>query len=233
MKNVSTELIPEAFKLKNIRLFEKLSEEELEVLEYESTRKSYKKGTVIYREGSRHSDFYCILRGVVKVYKIGTNGKPQIIRFAQRGDVIAYRSLISRELACTSAKVMEDTIVCQIPYESIAPLLYSNGQFSQLIMQLLCKELRESNNLLTDIAQKSVRGRTAETLLALKEEFGVDELNTLKISITREDLANRAGTVTESLIRVMSEFRNERLLDLPGRKIVFLNTPKLQSVANY
>ena len=100
-------------------------------------------------------------------------------------------------------------------------------------MQVLGKELRESNNLLTDIAQKSVRGRTAETLLALKEEFGVDELNTLKITITRADLANRAGTVTESLIRVMSEFRNERLLDLPGRKIVFLNTPKLQSVANY
>lgn len=233
MEMRTTELVPEEFDLKKFQFFETLSDTELETLEYESTRKSYKKGTVIYREGSRHSNFYCILKGIVKVYKIGTNGKPQIIRFAQQGDIIAYRSLISKESACTSAKVMQDTIVCQIPYESLTPLIATNVQFSQNIMLLLCKELRESNNLLTDIAQKSVRGRTADTLLTLKKEFGVDETNTLKITITREDLANRAGTVTESLIRVMSEFRNERLLDLPGRKIVFLNTSKLQSVANY
>ncbi len=219
-------------RLHDIHMFKHLSEDELIELESNSEIRTFKKRAVIYREGYRHTGLYCVLKGIVKIYKTGTNGKQQIIKFAQKGDLIGYRSLLTNELACTSAKAYEDIELCHIPYPKILVLFQQNWNFTHGLMMFMCKELRESNNFIIDIAQKSVRERTAEMLLILRDEFGLDNRNTLQISITREDLANMVGTVTESLIRVMSEFKNERLLHFPGRKIVFLDTNKLRLIAN-
>jgi len=218
--------------LHDIPLFKKLTEDEMIRLELNSVIKTYSKRSVIYREGSRHSGLYCVLKGIVKVYKIGGNGKQQILKFAQKGDLIGYRSLLTNELACTSAKAYDETILYHIPQHIIMELFQQNWFFTHETMRFMCKELKESNMFITDIAQKSVRERAAEMLLILKDEFGVDKHNALKITITREDLANMVGTVTESLIRVMSEFRNENLLELPGRKIVFRDVAKLKAIAN-
>lgn len=218
--------------LQDIPLLKSLKETELLQLELHAQQKRYSRRSVIYCEGARHSGIYVVQRGVVKIYKVGANGKHQVIRFAQKGDIIAYRSLLSNEVACTSAKAYEETVVSLIPYHVLLYLLKRNWNFTHTIMKMMCKELRESNTFVTDIAQKSVRERTAEMLLILKEEFGLDQNSVLQITVTREDLANMVGTVTESLIRVMSEFRNERLLELPGRKIVFLDVAKLGVVAN-
>ena len=218
--------------LRDIPMFKKLTEDEILQLELKSVIKTYSKRDVIYREGSRHSGLYCVLKGIVKVYKIGGNGKQQILRFAQKGDLIGYRSLLTNELACTSAKAYDETVLYHIPQHTIMELFQQNWFFTHEIMKFMCKELKESNMFITDIAQKSVRERAAEMLLVLKDEFGVDKHNALKITITREDLANMVGTVTESLIRVMSEFRNESLLELTGRKIVFRDVAKLMAIAN-
>ncbi|MDX8338990.1 Crp/Fnr family transcriptional regulator [Draconibacterium sp. IB214405] len=218
--------------LRELPIFKKLSEEEMLNVELNSVVKNFSKRSVIYREGSRHSGLYCVLKGIVKVYKIGGNGKQQILKFAQKGDLIGYRSLLTNELACTSAKAYEDTVLYHIPQHIIMELFQQNWNFTHETMKFMCKELKESNMFITDIAQKSVRERAAEMLLILKDEFGVDKYNTLQITITREDLANMVGTVTESLIRVMSEFRNENLLELPGRKIVFRDIAKLKAIAN-
>lgn len=218
--------------LHDIPMFKKLSEDEMLRLELNAVIKTYSKRSVIYREGSRHSGLYCVLKGIVKVYKIGGNGKQQILKFAQKGDLIGYRSLLTNELACTSAKAYDETVLYHIPQHTVMELFQQNWEFTHETMKFMCKELRESNMFITDIAQKTVRERAAEMLLILKDEFGIDKLNALKITITREDLANMVGTVTESLIRVMSEFRNENLLDLTGRKIIFLDTKRLQAIAN-
>ena len=218
--------------LGEFQIFNKLTNAELDQLEADVTRSYFSKGTTIYREGKRHSGLYCIIEGIVKIYKVGTNGRQQIIRFAKAGDIIAYRSLLSNELACTSAKVIKNAVMVRIPYHTVLDLLQHNWQFSNQIIQIMCRELRESNSFMTGIAQKSVRERTAEILLHLMDEFGLDEFNALNITLTREDLANMAGTVTETLIRITSEFRNEGILELPGRKIVFLNIQKLRNVAN-
>lgn len=225
-------VIVDEYDLKDIQLLKNLTEKELMLLEYNSVRKSYKKRSVIYREGGRHSGVYVVQKGIVKIYKIGANGKQQILRFAQKGDVIAYRSLLTNELACTSAKAYDDVVLSHIPHHILLDLLQQNWDFTHAMMKMMCTELRDSNTFVTDIAQKSVRERTAEMLLILKDEFGVDTVGTLQITITREDLANMVGTVTESLIRVMSEFKNEGLLEFPGRKIVFLDSSKLRTVAN-
>ncbi len=218
--------------LSGFNLFKKLDEEEFNRLNYEKTCSLHKKGTVIYQEGSRLTGFFCVTCGIIKIFKTGIDGKEQIIRFAKKGEIIAYRSLLSQELACTTAKVIEEAVLCHIPYQTLLFLVKSNWQFSHHMLQIVCRELREANEYITDIAQKTVRERLAEVLLLLKENFDLDNQNTLQISLTREELANMVGTATESVIRLLSEFRQDNLIELHGRKIKFLDTPGLRRVAN-
>jgi CRP/FNR family transcriptional regulator, polysaccharide utilization system transcription regulator len=232
MRSITRRPTSEESDLSGFNLFKKLQEEEFNRLNYEKSCSIYKKGSVIYREGSRLTGFFCVTRGIIKIIKSGIDGKEQIIRFAKKGEIIAYRSLLSQELACTTAQVIEDAVLCHIPYQTLLFLIKSNWQFSHHMLQIVCHELREANNYITDIAQKSVRERLAEVLLLLKENFELDNENALKISLTREELANTVGTATESVIRLLSEFRHENLIEVQGRRITFLNTVGLQKVAN-
>ncbi len=220
------------FRLRNHNLFKQLTESELTLLERLVVQKLYKKNEILYREGCRHSGIYIIQQGIVKISKRGVNGKLQVLRFAQIEDIIAYRSIISNEVACSSARAYSEVVVSHIPYTILLDLLKQNWKFTHEIMKMICNELGTSNTFITNIAQKSVRERTAEMLLFLKDEFGVDACNALQITIRREDLANMVGTATESLIRIISEFRNEGLLACQRRKIIFLNTKQLKRVAN-
>ncbi|MHA7110923.1 Crp/Fnr family transcriptional regulator [Sunxiuqinia elliptica] len=222
----------EECELSGFQLFKKLTEQEFAQLNYDKTCSLYKKGSIIYREGSRLTGFYCVTRGIVKIFKTGIDGKEQIIRFAKRGEIIAYRSLLSEESACTTAKVIEEAVLCHIPYQTLQFLIQTNWQFSHHMLQIVCKELREANDFITDIAQKTVRERLAEVLLLLKDSFNLDNTNTLQISLTREELANIVGTATESVIRLLSEFKQDKLIELQGRKIKLLDLKALSRVAN-
>lgn len=213
---------------KNHFLFRHLSGDEMERVEAEKHAEYHRRGTVLYNEGNRINGFYCIQSGIIKVYKTGVDGKEQIILFARKGEIIGFRSVLSKEHACTSAQVIEDAVTCYIPGEILFQLVKSNGNFSLELMQLTCRELGYANAYLTDIAQRTVRERLAETLLHLKEDFGLDEELVLQISLTREELANIVGTATESVIRLLSEFRQDGLIDLNGRKIRLLNIQGLQ-----
>ena len=218
--------------LSGFQLFKKLTDQEFAQLNFDKTCSLYKKGNIIYREGSRLTGFFCITRGILKIFKTGIDGKEQIIRFAKKGDIIAYRSLLSQELACTTAKVIDEAVLCHVPYQTLLYLIQNNWQFSHHMLQIVCRELREANDYITDIAQKTVRERLAEVLLLLKDNFNLDNTNTLQISLTREELANMVGTATESVIRLLSEFKQDKLIDLQGRKIKFLDVAKLNRVAN-
>lgn len=232
MRSVVKRPSDEDANLTGFQLFKKLTEDEFNRLNYEKTCSLYKKGTIIYREGSRLTGFFCITRGIVKIFKTGIDGKEQIIRFAKKGEIIAYRSLLSQELACTTAKVIDEAALCHIPYQTLLYLIQNNWQFSHHMLQIVCIELRQANDYITDIAQKTVRERLAEVLLLLKENFDLDNQNTLQISLTREELANMVGTATESVIRLLSEFKNDKIIELQGRKIKFLDIPTLTRVAN-
>jgi len=218
--------------LSGFQLFKKLNSQEFARLNYDKTCSLYKKGSIIYREGSRLTGFYCITKGIIKILKTGIDGKEQIIRFAKKGEIIAYRSLLSQESACTTSKVIDEAVLCHIPYQTLLFLIQNNWEFSLHMLQIACKELREANDYITDIAQKTVRERLAEILLLLKENFELDNANTLQISLTREELANIVGTATESVIRLLSEFKQDKLIELQGRKIKLLNIHALIKVAN-
>ncbi len=213
-------------------IFKHLSPEEVEMINFEKEFRQYKRGEILYNEGSRISGFFCIHSGIIKVFKTGLDGKEQIIRFARHGEIIAYRSVLSNELACTSAKVIEDCNVCFIPAEILISLVKSNSTFAHELLKLACHELGEANSFITDIAQKTVRERLAEILLLLVNDFGLDDQDYLQIALTREELANIVGTATESVIRLLSEFKNDRLLELQGRKIKILNIKGLEKISN-
>lgn len=219
-----------AFKTGSI--FRHLTTEEIEMLNFEKDFRQYKRGDVLYHEGNRISGFYCISSGIIKVFKTGFDGKEQIIRFARSGDIIAYRSVLSNEPACTSAKVIEDCRVCFIPSEILTTLVKTNSGFALELLKLACHELGEANSFITDIAQKTVRERLAEILLLLVNDFGLDNQNYLQISLTREELANIVGTATESVIRLLSEFKSDKFIDLHGRKIMILNKKGLEKISN-
>lgn len=213
-------------------IFKNLTLEETDILNFEKDFRQYKRSDILYQEGNRISGFFCINSGIIKVFKTGFDGKEQIIRFARRGDIIAYRSVLSNELACTSAKVIEDCQVCFIPSEILISFIKTNSTFALDLIRLACHELGEANSFITDIAQKTVRERLAEILILLVNDFGLDSDNYLKISLTREELANIVGTATESVIRLLSEFKSDKLVELNGRKIKILDTRGLEKISN-
>ena len=213
-------------------IFKHLTPDELDKVTFDKSTEHYKRGSIIYREGSRINGCYCIQKGIIKVFKTGIDGKEQIIRFARVGDIIGFRSVLSNELACTTAEVLDDAGLCYIPAETLVYLVKHNGNFSMELMQLTCKELGEANAYITDIAQKTVRERLAEILIHLKNDFGLDENNILQISLTREELANIVGTATESVIRLLSEFKQDQLIELNGRKIRIQDEAGLIRIGN-
>jgi CRP-like cAMP-binding protein len=213
-------------------IFRNLTRDEMEKINFEKDFRHYRRGDVLYQEGNRINGFYCINKGIIKVFKTGFDGKEQIIRFAKKGEIIAYRSVISNEPACTTAEVIEEAHVCFIPSEILISFIKGNPVFSFELMKLTCHELEEANSYITDIAQKTVRERLAEVLLHLIKDFGLDDNNNLKISLTREELANIVGTATESVIRLLSEFKSDRLIELHGRKIMIINKKGLEKISN-
>lgn len=213
-------------------VFKHLTEQEKQLLNDEKTCNTYKKGSEIYHEGSRTNGLYCINQGIVKIYKTGIDGREQIIYFAKRGDIIGYRSILSGDLACSSAKTIQESQLCFIPGDLLVTLIKQNGDFAMDVLQQSCKELGEANSFITDIAQKTVRERLAEVLIKLKLNFGLNEEGELQVSLTREELANIVGTATESVIRLLSEFKQDKLIDLKGRKIKLLDVKKLEKISN-
>lgn len=213
-------------------LFRHLVQQEMQEIILNKITETYKRGSIVYREGNRMKGFYCVQSGIIKVYQTGFDGKEQIIRFAKPGDIIGYRSVVSGEPACTTTEVIEEARLCQIPTKILLNLVKNNGSFAVELMKLTCKELGEANSYITDIAQKTVKERLAEILIHLDNEFGEDSQGVLNISLTREELSNIVGTATESIIRLLSEFKSQSYIEINGRKIKILDKPGLKYIAN-
>ncbi len=210
--------------------FKGLSADTLNMLFADDVVYFFKRGSLIYAEGDFARGCYFVFSGILKIFKTGTEGKGQIIRFSKSGDLIGFRSVLSQERLCTSAKVIDDAVVCFISANNLTSLIRENSDFALQLMKVTCAELGEANNYITDIAQKTVRERLAEVLLHLENTFGLDREGVLQINLTREELANMVGTATESVIRMLSEFKADKYIELQGRKIKLLQINKLQKL---
>ena len=192
----------------------------------------YKKGQIIFNEGNKPAGDYCVNKGKIKIYQTGEEGKEQILRLAKEGDVLGYRSLISGEAYSGTAAVMEDATVCFIPKRTFFDFLHTNSDLSTQMMQLLSHDLKEAESRLTGLAQKPVRERMAEALLMLLEFYSTDKDGAINAVISREDIANIVGTATETTIRILSDFKGEKLIDLIGKRIKIINHQGLVKTAH-
>lgn len=223
----------EACQSRACSIFSELTKAEMDFVAESKGGNIYKRGQNIFYEGTRPSGLHCISSGKVKVYKIDHTGKEQIVRLAKAGDILGYRSLISGELYSSFAAPLEDAVICTIPKEVFFELVEKNSTLSMRLMRLLSRELRSAEGRISNMAQKTVRERLAETLLMLAEFCGFEKDGaTIDVSLTREDLANIVGTATETVIRFLSEFKQDKSIDLKGRKIKVINRANLVRTAN-
>jgi len=216
----------------NTSIFCDLTANEISNLNSVKSCNIYDKGKIIFHEGNRIHGIYCVSKGKIKLYQLGSEGKEQIIRFAKPGDIIGYRALLSDEPLSASAESIEDVVVCFIPKDHVFKMLKENQKFNFKVLKELSHELGESVKTITDLAQKPVRERLAETLLMLGDTFELDEQKTIQVKLSREELANIVGTATESVIRLLSEFKKANLIATEGKNIKLLNIPALTKTAN-
>jgi len=219
----------------NISFLKYCTEEEKEKITMAKTCSHYKKGQSIFYEDNIPLGIHCISKGSVKLTRSNKDGKEQIIRFARDGEFLGYRALIADEPLVATATCIEDTISCFIPKTVFLDLLERNPQVNKMMLKALCHDLGIADEKIQSLAQKSVRERLAETLLFLHQTFHYDDQqqdNLIAVTLPREDIANIVGTATETVIRLLSEFKSDKLIDMEGKKIRILNRAALEKISH-
>lgn len=217
--------------IKRFNALKTLTQEELEKFSDHKTTLLIKKGENLLTEGNAINGLYCIRDGKGKMTKLNTNGKEQIIKFIKGGDILGHRSILSEELVGLNAIALEDMHVCFIPKGDILETIKENANFSLDLMRNISQQLNDANTSISQMAQKPVKDRLAETLLYLEEIFGVDNEACIDVTLTREEIANTIGTATESAIRLLSNLKKDGVIDLIGKKIKIVNKSSLKNIS--
>lgn len=210
-----------------------LNDEEVSSINDNKGCTTYHKGQSIFHEGGFPNGLFCVNNGKIKIAKSGSEGKEQIVRLAREGDILGYRALLSGEKYSCSATALDDASICFIPKQIFFTLIDKNANLSKEMLKLLSHDLKKAEDKITDLAQKPVRERLAEALLFIKETYGLEKDNTtLNVILSRDEIANIVGTATETAIRLLSEFKQDKILELTGKKISILNLSLLIKTAN-
>lgn len=207
-----------------------LTKEELLRISGCKTSRFVKKGEVIFEEGETINGVYCIKDGICKLSKLSANGKDQIVKLVVKGDLLGQRSLVGDESANLSAVALNDMEVCFIPKREIMGDLQNNPKFTMDVLKNMAKDLKDSEDIIVNMAQKSVRERLADILIYIHNSFGVDDDGYLSVVLSREDYANVVGTATESAIRILSQFKKESLISTKGKRIRLENIEGLRRI---
>lgn len=216
-----------------VSVFSDLPAENFDVLNYEKSIVTLNKGQVLFLQDSKPHGLYCIKKGKIKIYRRGSEGKEQIVRLANDADVVGYRALISDENYQCGATALEETTLCYIPKQVVNKMMDDNVSIYKKMVNLLASDLKQAEIKLSDLAQKPVRERVAESLFTLKNKYGLEQDgHTLNVTLSREELANIVGTATESLIRILSDFKKEGIIELDHKKIRILDEEHLFRTAH-
>ena len=206
--------------------------EELSQVSAAKTCQHYGKGQVIFQEGTPTSGLYCIHSGKIRVIKVGGDGKEQVVHLGKEGDILGLSALMTDAIHSTSAITLEESIVCFVPRSSFLHLLVSNSQFCTALMRLLADSLRQAEQGMLHLAYKPVRERLASALLLLLHTYQpAAKHEQFSITISREELASLAGTVKETTIRLLSEFKEDGIVASKGSQITILKPEKLSEIA--
>lgn len=215
-------------------IFYGLAQKEKEKLSEKHICRHFLKGEIIYREGEKPDGLICLSAGKVKIYKEGIGGREQIVRMARPIGFIGYRALFAEENYMATALAIEDSTICIINKEALFEVLKTNSELSFSIIKSFATELGFSNSRTVTLTQKHIRGRLAESLIFLKDTYGLEPDNkTIKVYLSREDLANLSNMTTSNAIRTLSNFATEKVIELDGRKIKILEPEELERISQH
>jgi CRP-like cAMP-binding protein len=183
------------------------------------TAKIFRKGHVIFEEGETLNGVYCVKSGVCKLTKMSENGKDQVVKLVVKGGLLGKRSLVTEQKTNLSAVALNDMEMCFVPKSEIMDDLNKNPKFTMDVLKTMAEDLKDSDESLVNMAQKSVKRRMAEILMYIHDNFGTDDDGYLSIVLSREDYASIVGTATESAIRILSQFKKEDIISTSGKRI--------------
>jgi len=200
-----------------------------------TTEQVYKKGEIIFREGAFPTGIYFISKGRVKKYKVDKESREHIIYLANTGELIGYHAILAQDRYPDFAATLEESKIIFIPKENFLDVLNQSTVLTNRLLKTLSHEFAVLTNSVTLFSHKSVRERMALQLIVLREKYKVDfqQGMTVEINMSRDDLANLVGTARENVIRVLSDFKEEGILETKGRKIMITNVNKLIAIAGY
>ena len=199
----------------------------LPVIEVKKRNIEIKKGQPLFTEGDPVKGIFFVYSGKVKVHKQWGKEKELIMRFAQKGDIVGQLGLGSHSFYPVSATAIEPTVVCYLDMEIFESTLKVNNELTYTLMQFFADQLQESEKRMRNLAHMAVKGRVAQALIMLKNQFGISKDGYIDIELTRQDLASYTGAVYESLFRTMNELMREKLIAVAGKSITLLNEDAL------
>lgn len=204
----------------------------LENISANRPEKLYRKKETIYLKGNHPKKLFFIKEGKAKTFISNEHGKDLTIGLYSGGDFLGYTALLEGSNYKETAEAIDDCIIAEIPVDSFEKLLYYNPDATKKVIRLLAKNITDKEQQLLDIAYNSLRKRVATALITLLNKYRQPGEATFSIQLSREDLANIAGTATESLIRTLSDFKNEKLVEVSGSRITILDEKKLSNMFN-
>lgn len=191
-----------------------------------------KKGTVIYNESEHPQNMIFLIRGKVKIHKVGVSDRNQIVRVIKPNGMFGFRAFFANQEYETAAVAFEESVVAFIPLDITQKLIMSNPDIALFFVRDLCVKLGNADKRTINLTQKHIRGRLAEALLFLKDIYGVEEDgNTLCVHVSREEMANMSNMTTSNAIRTLSSFAEERLVEIDGRKIKIVDEEGLHRIS--
>lgn len=194
----------------------------------------FKKNQIIYAERDEPEYLWCLLKGKVKLYKDGVGGRVQILRLIRPVQYFGYRAYFAQEPYVSTAAAFEPSTLGALPMELVYDLIRSNNNLAMFFISELSKNLGGSDTKIVNLTQKHIRGRLAEALIVLKDNYGYeDDDQTLHIYMGRDDLASLSNMTTSNAIRTLSCFVNEKILIVDGRRIKILNEPMLRKISKF
>ena len=213
-------------------LLRSLNKKEKEILIQHHTFAHYNKGDVLFSDGEKSHGLICLTTGKVKIFKVGVGDREQILRLVKPLEFIGYRALFSDSPYSASAVALEDSSICIFEKDSFIRIVKKNNDLALKFMKILAEELGFSNNRAASLTQKHIRGRLAESLIILRDTYGLEaDGKTIKVYLSREDIAHLSNMTTSNAIRTLSIFASEDIIELEGRKILILDAHKLEKIS--
>lgn len=196
------------------------------------TIQRFKKNDIIYAEGGEPEKLWCLLKGKVKMYKSGIGDRVQILRLYRPVQYFGYRAYFAGSKYLSTCAAFEPSTIGCVPMHIIERLVRGNTEVAMYLIRELACNLGGSDTKIVNLTQKHIRGRLAESLLLLLESYGLeDDGATLKIYMSREDLANLSNMTTSNAIRTLTAFVNEKLILVDGRRIKIINESMLRKIS--